>query len=152
MGSVPSFKVDLHDCDFRVLKVEAIAFSKLLIPTTRTTWQQHTSVKGTQNPSAKLLAWLYLVHWHLISVGPQETSLPPGMKPGLPTGQEAGWVSQLVWTWWQRAKSPSTLEIKLHVLVTKPMCSIVTIPTELGQLHNYSNMKIPHCLIYYVWY
>jgi len=42
---------------------------------------------------------------------------PPGTKPPLPIGQEAGWAPESVWTQWQREKSPSATPAGNQALV-----------------------------------
>jgi len=38
------------------------------------------------------------------------TALVPGKQPSIPSGYEAVWAAEPVWTWWQREKFPASAE------------------------------------------
>jgi len=54
-------------------------------------------------------------------------TLTPRKSPLVPTGQEAGWAPELVWTWWWRVSSTCPPQNPEH-----PACSPVPIPLYMS--------------------
>jgi hypothetical protein len=61
-------------------------------------------------------------------------TLPPGEAPPAPTGEQAGWAPELVWTLWGREKNLLPLLGIAPLAIQPTACAI---PTELLLLGNF---------------
>jgi len=63
----------------------------------------HEDIQGSESITPCILS--LGSSWRLSGQLHAPAALSLGIYPPVPSGKEAGWASELVWTWWQREKS-----------------------------------------------